>query len=188
MVWGLIAEAYDRPHPAAVSERPGKAYFETVSGGAGGAIAKAIAQENRQALYAASTRAMSQLVRGALADAAENLAAPGEAQRHVQEARALYRSFADFVARADPAASKRIGLAWLDLTSSIGSEGVLGIGSLPADKETFERARRIISDYLVANFEPQRFSPRKQLTPLPETVVAKQGEVHIAPGCRPGRI
>lgn len=64
--------------------------------------------------------------------------------------------------------------------------GVLGIGTVASNKETFDGARKEIEDYLVANFEPQRFVERKTLSPRPETIVAKQGEVAIAPWLPPG--
>jgi cytochrome c peroxidase len=184
--WDLLREAYERPHPAAVTGRPAKEFFATLPANADKAIDQAIASKDRQALYEAGTRAMSQLVRAALADAAPGLARPGVAQQRLLEAQALYRAFADFVAQADPQAGKRLGLAWLELSSSIGSAGVLGIGAVAPDREAFEAARGELERYLIANFEPQRFAVRKKLTPLPETIVAAQGEVKIAPWLPPG--
>lgn len=186
VLWDLIAEAYDRKHPAAMVERPAKAFFDALPGGGGEAIATAIGARDRQALYQAATRATSQLVRKSLADAAGSLSSPGQAHQHVLQAQAIYRAFGDFIAQADPAAGKRLGLAWLELTSSVGSGGVLGSGVLAANGQAFEDARRVIEDYLAANFEPQRFSPRESLTPLPETVVAGHGETRVAPWLPPG--
>jgi cytochrome c peroxidase len=186
VVWDLIREAYDQKHPAAAIDRPAKAFFSTLPGVAGEAITKAIADNDRQALYEASTRAISQLVRKELAEAVANLSAPGKAHQKILDAQALYRALGDFIAQTDPAAGKRLGLAWLELTSSVGSGGVLGAGSVPANKEAFESARKEIENYLILNFEPQRFTARKGLTPLPETVVAEQGEVKVAPWLPPG--
>jgi cytochrome c peroxidase len=186
VVWDLIAEAYDRKHPATVTGRPAKAFFAALPDKSGEAIAKAIADKDRQALYESATRATSRLVRKALGEAAGSLATPGKAHQKILEAQAIYRAFADFVTQTDPEAAKRLGLAWLELTSSVGSGGVLGIGAVGADKQAFENARKQIEDYLVANFEPEKFKIRKFLTPLPEVVVAEKGEAKVAPWLPPG--
>ncbi len=185
VVWGLIIEAYDRKHPAAVVDRPAKGFFQALPGSPIESIEKAIANQDRQALYESVTRATSQLVRKTLAEAAESISAPGKAYQKILEAQAIYRAFGDFIAQADPAAGKRLGLAWLELTSSVGSAGVLGSGTVAPNKQAFDDARKEIEDYLIANFEPQRFSARKSLTPLPETVVTKRGEVKVAPWLPP---
>jgi cytochrome c peroxidase len=183
VVWELVGEAYEGKHPAAVTERPAKASFDALPEGA--AIGKAIAAKDRQALYEAATRGMSRLTRQALADAAAALATPGKAHQKVLDAQGLYRAFGDFVSQADPAEAKRLGLAWLELTSSAGSAGVLGAGGTAPDNETFAAARKRIEDYLVANFEPQRFAPRKSMTPLPESVAGRD-DLKIAPWLPPG--
>ena len=185
VVWELVGEAYERKHPAAVTERPAKASFDALPDGAGAAIGKAIAAKDRQALYESATRGMSRLVRQTLGDAAAALATPGRAHARVLEAQALYRAFGDFVTQADPAEGKRIGLAWLELTSSAGSSGVLGAGGAAPDQETFSAARKTIEDYLVANFEPQRFAPRKTMAPIPESAAAR-ADLKITPWLPPG--
>jgi cytochrome c peroxidase len=184
--WDLLQRAYDSNHPAAAIPRPAKLFFEALPGDAASAISKAIDDKDRQALYEAASRAMSQLIRKALADTADTLGTPGKASQNALDAQALYRALADFIVQADPAAGRRLGLSWLELMSSVGSGGVLGIGTVASNKETFESARKDIDDYLVANFEPQRFVVRKTMTPRPETIVAKQGEVAMAPWLPPG--
>lgn len=186
MVWDLILEAYDRPHPAAASPRPARVFFEGLEGDAGDAIQRAIAGNNRQALYETTSRGLSQLVRQALAGAARNLSEPGGASRFALEAQALYRALREFIEQADPEGGRRLGLAWLELTSAVGSGGVMGVGAVAADSEAFNAARAEIETYLVVNFEPEAFTPRRRLTPLPETVVATRGEVEVAPWLPPG--
>jgi len=184
--WDLIGAAYEQPHPAAAISRPAKAFFETLPDGAGAAIAKAIADKNRQALFEAATRATAQLIRKTLTDAADTLKTPGKAHQKVLEAQTLYRAFGEFVDQADPEAGKRLGIAWLELTSSVGTGGVLGAGAVAPEIEVFAAARKQIEDYLVANFEPARFTQRKDLTPLPESVVVARGEVKVTPWLPPG--
>ncbi len=76
------------------------------------------ARETR--LYVTSTRAISQLTRYYLHEAAAQLAQPGAAIADVQQAQRIYRAFQDFIAQIDPAANRQLGLAWLALASSVG--------------------------------------------------------------------
>jgi cytochrome c peroxidase len=186
VVWDLIAEAYDQKHAAVTVTRPAKEYLDGLDGSPGNAIVKAIANQDRQALYEATTRAVSQLLRNALADASRSLSTPGGAQQKILDAQAIYRAFGDFIAQADPTGHKNLGLAWLQLTSSLGSRGVLGVGGAAVDKQAFARSRKTIDDYLIANFEPKRFMRRKSLTPQPETIVVASGEIKMAAWLPPG--
>lgn len=186
VVWDQIGAVYEKTHPATAISRSAKAYFESLKGNAADRIVEAIAAKDRQALYEAATRATSQLTRQTLAEAADGLAAPGKAQQKVLEAQTLYRAFGEFIDQADPEAGKRLGRAWLELTSSTGSAGVLGIGSVAPELKVFAGARKAIEDYLATNFEPERFKARESLTPLPESVVANQGEVKVAAWLPPG--
>ena len=67
------------------------------------AIERALAARDPQALYAASTRALSHAIRHHLTQAAARLDRPGEARRELSEAQQLYRGFAEFVQPTDPA-------------------------------------------------------------------------------------
>jgi len=186
VAWELILEAYEQNHPAAAIPRPAKPFFDALPSDIGSAVTKAIASKDRQALYESTSRAMSQVVRKALAETADNLTTPGKASQAALDAQSLYRAFGDFIAEADTAAGRRLGLAWLELMSSVGSGGVLGIGTVASNKQAFDGARKEIEDYLVANFEPQQFARRKSVTPRPEPVVAVRGEVTIDPWLPPG--
>jgi cytochrome c peroxidase len=187
--WHKIREAYERKHPAAVGEKSAKVWIESLDRGGSdsvaAAIAAAIAQKDRQRLYEAATRATSRFARARLAEAAEAFSTPGKAMRSLLEAQAVYRGFGSFVAEVDPEAAKRIGLAWLELTSSVGSDGLLLVGAIAPDKERFASARKTIEDYLIANFEPNAFTPRKRMAPLPETVVVTRGEIAVTPWLPP---
>ena len=187
--WDKIREAYERKHPSAVSEKSAKVLIEALDRGTGDsaavAIANAIAQKDRQLLYETATRATSRFARERLAKAANALSTPGQAHRQVLEAQAVYRAFGSFIAEADPVAGKRIGLAWLELTTALGSDGLVLAAAVAPDKERFAAARKTIEDYLVANFEPKAFAPRKRMTPLPETVLAARGEIALTPWLPP---
>lgn len=187
--WDRIRDAYEQKHPAAPNGKPPKVLIETLDRGtaesAATALGSAIAQKDRQLLYEAATRATSRFARKQLTEAADALSTPGKAHRKVLEAQAVYRAFGSFVVEADAEAAKRIGIAWLELTSSVGAEGLLLVGTVAADQDRFAAARKIIDDYLVTNFEPTAFKPRKRMTPLPETVIAARGEIAITPWLPP---
>ena len=134
------------------------------------AIRQAIGDEDRQALYAASTRAISQLTRYYLDRAEARLDEPGSALEDVQRAESIYRAFGqDFIEQADPEAFQALGRAWLNLPNSVGSAGVLGVGRVPVNLEQFAAARQTVNDYLIANYEADAFTPRLKLAPLPES-------------------
>ena len=184
--WDEIRKAYEEPHPAAAIQRPANTFFDALPDGMGVTIASTIETKDRQRLYEASTRAVSQLARKALADAAAMLSEPGQANRKALEAQAYYRAFGSFIEQADPEAGRRLGLAWLELMSAIGTSGIMGANVIAANKETFERSRAEIDSYLAANFEPDVFVERQRLTPLPETVVAMRGEASVTVWLPPG--
>ena len=147
------------------------------------AIQQAIAAEDRQALYAASTPAISQLTRHYLDQAEAKLGQPGAALEEVQKAESIYRAFGqDFIEQADPEAFQALGRAWLNLLNSVGSAGVLGVGRVPANLEQFATARQTVDAYLIANYEADAFTPRTLLAPLPESNPAAA----IAPWLPPG--
>jgi cytochrome c peroxidase len=188
VAWSRIVEAYDEIPTG--STRAAEDYFAALPAAAGtkpvDAIEAAIAGKDREALYESATRAMSQLVRQALDDAQAALANPSAARQNVLEARELYRAFDDYIAEVDPEASERLDYAWLNLTKSVAVHAVLGRNVVLADRGRFADAKKKIAAYLVANYEPKAFTPRKSFAPLPESVVATRGEVAVAPRLPPG--
>lgn len=184
--WQQIRAAYEEPHPASDFEQPAKTFFDELPGEYGQDIAAAITAEDRQALYELATRAVSRLIRAALADASAGFSEPGLAQRKTLQAQSYYRAFGSFVEEADPQAARRLGMAWLEMTSAVGSAGIMGSNAIAANFEAFERARAEIDTYLTANFEPAAFTARRSLTPLPETIVASRGAVAVRPWLPPG--
>jgi cytochrome c peroxidase len=188
--WGQVQAAFEKPLPAtagAKSAREKLLELDAESGRvASESILKAIGVQDRPALYAAATRAVSRSLRRHLGLAAVTLDDSGAATRHVEAARDLYRAFAPFIQQAAPAAYRKVGRAWLTLTSSLGTAGVMGNGSRASDAKRFAAAEKIIGSYFLANFEPERFAPRDTLTPLPESIAAAGGKVDIAPWLPPG--
>ena len=135
-------------------------------------IRRTIADQDRDALYAASTRALSQLTRHWLAQAEANLERPGEALEPVLQAQRIYRAFAGFIQQTDAAAYRDLGIAWLELSSSVGSAAIGSAPGTATGAQRFAAARQRIEAYLLANYE-EEFSPRSPLVPVPEAVAAK---------------
>ena len=134
-----------------------------------GAIEVAIEEQDRQALYAAGTVAISQFTRYYLSEAAAKLDAPGAAFEDVQKAQNIFRAFNEhFISNIDPIAARELGLAWLTLSDSVGHAGISGISSRDASPEEFANAQAIIESYLLANYEVTQFTERRTLAAIPE--------------------
>ncbi|MDA2918545.1 cytochrome C [Desulfobacterota bacterium AH_259_B03_O07] len=130
-------------------------------------IKAAIDKKDRFQLYSASTRALSQLIRYHLHQAQDKLNEPGFALENVNNAKRIYRAFEDFIEEVDQGSYDDMGKAWLEMTSSIGSAGVLGVGIKEPSPEQFLRAREFVEDYLIENYEEGGFKPSGDLAPLP---------------------
>ena len=190
--WSKIRTAYRDPNAAAYGTK--SAYDKLaeldadLARKAAEQIRHAITMEDRAALYAAATRTLSAAIRRHLSNAGASLGDATAANAEIIAARDIYRAVEDFVRQADPDAFRNLGRAWLTLTTSAGSAGVLGKAVTAADRQRFDAARETIETYLTANYEPERFSKRTKLTPLPETFVASGAEPEIAPWLPPGSI
>ncbi|MGB7290910.1 MAG: cytochrome c peroxidase [Thermodesulfobacteriota bacterium] len=149
-------------------------------------IKDAIAKKDTAALYTTSTRAVSQLIRFHLAKAQENLGGPGVALEELHNARRIYRAFENFLEQADQKAYDSMGKAWLEMSSSTGSSGILGVGRMDADPNKFENARKLVEDYLIDNYESEGKAGSSEIIPLPKKVIAANGNVEIAPWLPPG--
>ena len=83
-------------------------------------------------------------------------------------ARGVCASFADVRLATDPFAFRPQGQRWLELSSALGTAGLLGRGEVPFQRQRFDRAATAISAYVDANFgtafEPL---PARALAPWP---------------------
>jgi hypothetical protein len=149
-------------------------------------IKDAIAKKDRVALYAISTRAVSQLIRFHLGKAQANLDRPGVALEELRNARRIYRAFENFLEQADQPAYDQMGRAWLEMSSSTGSSGVLGVGVKGADPKKFENARGLVDDYLIDNYEAEVQGLSVAIVPLPKKDATANNNVNIAPWLPPG--
>jgi hypothetical protein len=188
--WALVERTFTTPAGPGAPGGAARQYLVALDAATSAAhwpaIEQAIAAQDRDALYAVATRAVSQAIRHHLAEAAEHLDDPGTATRTLEEARALYRSFADFVQEADPSGFRGVGLAWLDLASSVGHAGVVATGTRAADEVAFAAARGLVGSYLIANYEPAAWPLRISYEPVPARRLEANPQLEVKPWLPPG--
>jgi cytochrome c peroxidase len=188
--WDLIERKYTTADDGRLIGRPAADRIQELDREAGTAhwpaIEQALADQNAQALYAASTRAVSHAIRHHLAQAAARPDRPGEARRELDDAERLYRSFSDFIQDTDPDGYRGLGLAWLDLSSRIATANVVHVATQPGNDPALAAARATIEDYLRANYEPEEFAPRRSFAPVPEQRFRAEPELRITPWLPPG--
>lgn len=184
--WERISNSYEKVHPAAVTARSAGTFFVGHLASHGTAIRRAIASKDRHALYASATEGLSVLIRNYIAQARTSLSDQSVARTKLEAAQAVYRGFADFIAQVAPAAHKRLGLAWLKLSSAMGSKGLLGAGKISADLASFREAETEITQYVSASFETKTYLARAIYQPVPEPILATGTAINIAPWLPPG--
>ena len=150
------------------------------------AVRDAINNNDREAFYIATTRAMSQLVRYHINLAKRNLDDPAAATQEIQKAKRLYRAFEEFIEQVDKQSYEKMGRAWLDMSSSTGSEGIYGIGAKEPDLERFEASQIYIEDFLIKNYEDKQFISKGFMVPIPGTLNPEVTPVSIDPWLPPG--
>lgn len=183
--WTEIAEAWNVPYRGAEFRDGAFSRIAADSALSTDAVAAAIADQDRHALFAASTRLLAGRIDEEL-DQAMAAPSPSAAQAAISEAQELYRAFDDHVRAADPEAAREIGLAWLELSSAAGSSGILDAGAAPRDTERMEVASKVIKDYLAANYLLDEFDPRASLSAIPESVAVAGTAPDIPAALPPG--
>mgnify|MGYP003113490497 FL=1 len=183
--WDEVATAWSEPYRGSEFTLGGLAWLGRESAVDTDRLEAAIAQQDRQAVFAEATRLIALRIEEEL-ERAVTAQDPAAAQQAVRTGRELYRAFADGIAAADPEAARRIGIAWLELNSSTGFAGVLGAGATPSDTDTMMAARATISDYIAQNYLVEDFAPRQTLSTLPETAALGDSNVEVPPALPPG--
>lgn len=146
-------------------------------------IKQAIINQDTEVLHAISTKAISLYTRYFIAEAASKLDEPGAADQDVKTAQQIYRVFGqNFLRNVDPAAFQTLGRAWLDMSSSVGSAGVGGIGAVDTNTAKFIAAQSVIEDYLIANYEVDVFPARDSFAPIPALLDDVSIPIWLPPG------
>ncbi len=150
--WRGIARRYDGTDPAFrhVGSEPAFAALARLARFAGtdpgAAIRRAIAARDAGALRQAAARANATALRAGLERVRGLLNRPREARAELRSARLLYRGFETGLRARDPAAHRRLGLAWLSLATLLsggqnGAEAERLIGLLAGEiRARFEAA------------------------------------------------
>jgi len=188
--WALIERSLTTDLDGRILGRPASERLQDIDRAEGTAhwqaIETALVAKHPDALFTATTKAVSAAIRRHLATAAANLEAPSIANVKIEEAQALYRAFADSIQQTDPDGFRILGLAWLELSSSVRQAGVIAVGGVPADRPAFEAAQTVIVDYLKRNYEPETFQARADYAPIPEERLVADPKVEVAAWLPPG--
>ena len=188
--WTLIERVLTTDHEGRVLGRPASDRLIQLDQDAGtdhwAAIETALGAQNSTSLYAATTRALSAAIRQHLANAQAAMDQPGLAGAEIDQAQALFRAFADGIKQTDPEGFRSLGLAWLEVASSVRQAGVISAGGLPPDHAAFVSARAVLSSYLKRNFEPEIFAERTVYEPIPEERMVAAPEIRLRPWLPPG--
>ena len=180
--WDQLSEVWEKPAPGSDLDRPA---LSQVSQDGRTAVQAALQDKDRQQLFAAATRALGQGLLTHL-EQAENKLGTAEAVQELARAKALYRAVANDIQLADADAARRLGRAWLQMTSALGSSGVMGQAVQPADPKVFRQARTVVDHYIRLNYLPADFVVRDRLTALPEAVVVAGLDVAVPVSFPPG--
>lgn len=105
-----------------------------------------------KALFELSTVAMADGIRWHIAEAQRTVLDYESAWDHIDAARQLFIAFEHEIKYADPTMYFRIGNAWLEASSALGSPGLLGVGEVPTDVEVFRSATGLIDRYIKSNY------------------------------------
>ena len=188
--WELIERVLTTDHDGRVFGRPASERLKQLDRDAGTdhwtAIETALATRSAPSLFAANTRGLSAAIRHHLANAATAMDQPGLARAEIDQAQALFRALAGGVKQADPEGFRAIGLAWLELASSVRQEDVISKDGLPPDHAAFASAQTVLSNYLLRNFEPLIFAPRDVFAPVPEDRMKADPPFQLSPWLPPG--
>ena len=180
--WDQLSDVWEKPAPGSDLDRPA---LSQLSEDGRAAVQAALQDKDRQQLFVAATRALAQGLLTHL-EQAEHQLGTAEAGQELARAKALYRAVADEIRLADAAAARRLGRAWLQMTSALGSSGVMGQAAKPADQKVFRQARAVVDNYIHLNYLPTDFVVRDRLTALPESVVAAGVEIAVPVFFPPG--
>jgi cytochrome c peroxidase len=145
--------------------------------------------QQRQAahrLFVASTGAVASALAAALDKAQAHLGQPA-ATAHFETARRLWAAFEHEIRAADAAAYRELGACWLEMSSALGSSGVLGAGVLAPQPEIFRAEADELTEYLDRSFG-DRFAPepRGLLMPLPAHSPTFDAAARVPPRLPPG--
>ncbi len=133
----------------------------------GSEIKKSITSQKPREVYKITTIALSNYIRYLLSRAESEIDNPYKSSLYINNAKKIYRAFEGFIIKYDEVSYVKLGKAWLNLSTSLGYRGVLGVAARDADVESFSIAKKEIENYLISNYE-KRFNDKSEyLFPIP---------------------
>ncbi len=167
--WELIEKEFSTQEQSGYDYRSVYEILDQITGFSGinyqAEIKNSISSKNPEKVYKVTTRALSNYIRFLLHKAENDIDNPSKASLYLTNAKELYRAFEKFIHKYDEQNYVKLGQAWLNMNTSLGSRGVLGAAERKPDVATFTKSKKTIDDYLVANYEKEL--KNKVLLPIP---------------------
>jgi cytochrome c peroxidase len=114
------------------------------------------------------TRVIPVLVRHHLKETEQKTGDRLEALAELKKAQGIWQAFEDTLSVVDPEAYRAQGQAWLQMTSALGTPGLLGAGAVPFDRENFRKQSQVVLDYLEGSYGKEfRAVEGRRLAPAP---------------------
>lgn len=135
-------------------------------------------------VFRLSANAVHEKLRAHLTRAGGRLDERGYAALELDEARQLWTAFEPELRFADRQGFVEHGRRWLELSSALGSPGVLGLGAIAADRKTFEREAKQILGYLAGALQ---VSSEATLPASDRPFTDERGSLRIRLGALPDR-
>lgn len=126
----------------------------TAASGGTGPMPAAEREAAASAVFHLSTGAVIDKLRTHLEFSRHRLDEHGRAALELDEARQLWAAFEPELSYSDAEGFVEIGRSWLELSSALGSPGVLGVGAVEPDREAFDREAGEIVAYLDRAYRP----------------------------------
>ncbi len=159
----------------------------TVEASEASGLAPLARRDAAAAVFTLLTRAVNLIGQAKLAQVHEDLGSREPVRLTMREAQGVFAAFDDVVLTTDPAAHQMLGQRWLEMSSALGSAGLLGQGEVALDGFRFRRAAADIAAYMETNFG-NRFQPLpgRELAAWPANSPTFDASAALPPKLPPG--
>ena len=133
------------------------------------------------------TKAVASLVQFQINAAAQQLESRETALSALREAQGMWAAFEIAVRASDAQGYHRLGVSWLGMASALGSPGLLGHGSVAADRQAFDYRAAEVLGYAASNYGPDFVVLKgRKLAPWPVKSPTFESEARIPIKLPPG--
>ena len=160
--WDLVGNDLATLFPGGVT-KTARAALEAGVEAASAAERRAAARQ----LLDEATRSVTGLLAATLEESKKNLEDYSKAAAALETARQIWASFEPVVKATDPIAFRRLGKCWLRMSSSLGSPGILDLGAVAPEVETFLGEADEMIAYVLHSFAGDSVLPGGRLAALP---------------------